>query len=142
MDLEQFKDSFDKIDANTNFNELESTFYSCAQHTSSENVTDFVAYLHKHKWIDTETMAILLTRTSVELSKLNPDKSQQPFSFLGRVGIGGMSEILLARDNHLLRHVAYKKLHTNYANNSEVREQFFSEIQITSQLEHLTRPLT
>jgi len=58
------------------------------------------------------------------------------FEFLGTVGKGAMGEVLLARDPHLGRHVAYKKIHSQMAGNRQVMSRFFSEAQITAQLDH------
>lgn len=58
------------------------------------------------------------------------------FEFLGTVGKGAMGEVLLARDPHLGRHVAYKKIHSQMADNRQVMSRFFSEAQITAQLDH------
>ncbi len=75
-----------------------------------------------------------LTETWAETATDNSPPSR--FEFLGTVGKGAMGEVLLARDPHLGRRVAYKKIHSQMADNRQVMSRFFSEAQITAQLDH------
>lgn len=58
------------------------------------------------------------------------------YELLETIGKGAMGEILLARDQSLRRKVAYKKIHKNMSNNFHVMSRFFTEAQITAQLDH------
>lgn len=58
------------------------------------------------------------------------------FAQLGTVGAGAMGEILLVRDQDLRRKVAYKKVNSGMTQNPKVVDRFFTEAQITAQLEH------
>ena len=54
----------------------------------------------------------------------------------GKVGSGGMREVMLATDRDLRRQVAMKVLRAEAGGDSESRLQFVAEAQATSQLEH------
>lgn len=58
------------------------------------------------------------------------------YAMLGTVGQGAMGEILLALDQALQRKVAYKKVHAAMASNQKVMGRFYTEAQITAQLDH------
>jgi len=61
---------------------------------------------------------------------------REKYAMLGTVGSGAMGEVLLARDQNLHRKVAYKKIHTDMNQNRKVMDRFFTEAQITAQLDH------
>lgn len=101
--------------------------------------------------IDAKALTDMLTEAKIEVTdyshlqrhtevlKSQIDQLNSPsenFEILGKVGEGGMGEILLAKDHDLRRTVAYKKLHAQFAKNEMVLDQFLNEVQITSQLEH------
>ncbi len=62
--------------------------------------------------------------------------AKEKYAKLGTVGAGAMGEILLVRDQELRRKVAYKKVNSGMTQNPKVVDRFFTEAQITAQLEH------
>lgn len=58
------------------------------------------------------------------------------YEMLLMVGEGAMGQVFLAKDEDLLRKVAYKRLHETVGVNPEVVARFLREAQITAQLEH------
>lgn len=58
------------------------------------------------------------------------------YTFLGRLGVGAMGEVLLARDEALHRVVAYKKMAIDVGDQPILAGRFYTEAQITAQLEH------
>ncbi|HZN36103.1 MAG TPA: WD40 repeat domain-containing serine/threonine protein kinase, partial [Pirellulaceae bacterium] len=58
------------------------------------------------------------------------------FRTLGLLAKGGIGQVLRAVDTELNREVAVKELQPAHADNSEVRERFLREAEITGQLEH------
>ena len=73
------------------------------------------------------------THTPTQLSGGN---AKEKYARLGTVGSGAMGEILLVRDQELRRKVAYKKVHSGMTHNRKVMDRFFTEAQITAQLDH------
>lgn len=151
MDLDALKTIFNASPVTEH--DLEATYQQFTSEQAVQNnetVDEFALYLHRHKKIDTAHLASILTQRKIETSPLDvlqlPHEGSIPegtehepslsYEFLGEVGQGGMGEILLAKDKHLLRTVAFKRLHDEYAHKPEVLEQFLNEVQITSQLEH------
>ena len=61
---------------------------------------------------------------------------QRRYTPLGIIGHGGMAEILLARDDDLLRKVAYKVIHNRDNPSPRLQNRFVHEAQITAQLDH------
>ncbi len=58
------------------------------------------------------------------------------YSMLGSIGRGGMGEVQVARDEELLRKVAYKRMRPDAAMRKVMVARFFSEAQVTAQLDH------
>ena len=74
-----------------------------------------------------------------EKARFNTQELEQVrarYAMLGSVGEGAMGEIMLAVDQSLRRKVAYKKVHAQMAKNKKVMSRFFTEAQITAQLDH------
>src|SRR5215470_7019268 len=65
-----------------------------------------------------------------------PVTAKARYSLLGRLGKGAMGEVHVARDEDLLRKVAYKKIVPEVAQSRALAARFFSEIQVTAQLDH------
>jgi serine/threonine protein kinase len=61
---------------------------------------------------------------------------RRDYKFVGKVGEGAMGRVLKARDNDLLRLVAYKEMSEEIAANAQLASKFFGEAQITAQLDH------
>jgi tetratricopeptide (TPR) repeat protein/tRNA A-37 threonylcarbamoyl transferase component Bud32 len=64
------------------------------------------------------------------------DKGDDRFEILGEHARGGLGEVLLARDKHLNRRVALKRIRDQWAGHSEYRERFLQEAEFTGRLEH------
>jgi serine/threonine-protein kinase len=62
--------------------------------------------------------------------------SRSRYSLLGLLGKGAMGEVHVARDEDLLRKVAYKHMVPGMAGSRALAARFFSEIQVTAQLDH------
>ena len=62
-----------------------------------------------------------------------PRPTRRTFGLLGR---GAMGEVHVAKDIHLSRNVAVKRLAARYRDDARIRERFENEVQITAQLEH------
>jgi serine/threonine protein kinase len=73
---------------------------------------------------------------NVHSTQLGGIPSKEKFAKLGTVGAGAMGEILLVRDQELRRKVAYKQVNSGMTQNPKVVNRFFTEAQITAQLEH------
>ena len=69
-------------------------------------------------------------------TQLSGSNAKEKYAHLGTVGSGAMGEILLVRDQELRRKVAYKKVHAGMTHNRKVMDRFFTEAQITAQLDH------
>ncbi len=64
------------------------------------------------------------------------EPADQKYAIDGKVGSGGMGEVMLVTDRDLRRQVAMKLLRTDAGDDPEARLQFVAEAQATSQLEH------
>lgn len=62
--------------------------------------------------------------------------AEERFDFVGRVGKGGMGDVLLAEDRDLQRTVAVKILSGDVESSSPLAWRFYTEAQITAQLDH------
>jgi formylglycine-generating enzyme required for sulfatase activity len=62
--------------------------------------------------------------------------AEEKYDVEGRIGAGGMGEVLLVSDRDLRRQVAMKVIREEVASSSEGRMRFVVEAQATSQLEH------
>src|SRR5262249_49577854 len=65
-----------------------------------------------------------------------PPQGRARYSLLGCLGKGAMGEVHVARDEDLLRKVAYKRMVPEVAQSQALAARFFSEIQVTAQLDH------
>jgi tRNA A-37 threonylcarbamoyl transferase component Bud32 len=67
-----------------------------------------------------------------------PDEGPPPLRLRddGEIGEGGMGSVRKVFDTVLMRHVAMKIIAPEFKDESEVRERFVQEAQITAQLEH------
>lgn len=70
------------------------------------------------------------------VQQLSNSQLQSHYDILQVVGKGAMGEILLAKDQNLMRKVAYKKIHKEIARNKKILSRFLREVQITAQLDH------
>ena len=70
------------------------------------------------------------------LPTIERDPARSHYSLLGCLGKGAMGEVHIARDEDLLRKVAYKKMVPAVAASRALAARFFSEIQVTAQLDH------
>ncbi|MCG3132998.1 MAG: Serine/threonine-protein kinase PknD [Planctomycetes bacterium] len=61
---------------------------------------------------------------------------EQKYRLLGRIGAGGMGEVVLVHDRDLRREVAMKLIRGNLADDEALRRRFVLEAQTTSRLEH------
>lgn len=83
-----------------------------------------------------------LKRTMFSLRQENEDHTdttdllRRDYKFVGTVGEGAMGKVLRARDNDLLRLVAYKVMSEEIASNATMASKFYAEAQITAQLDH------
>jgi len=105
-----------------------------------EDVEGFVSHLHGQGVLSTETMREVLTAHDVTLSSL-PQVSREEFlgssyKLLALLGKGAMGEVHLARDAHLKRTVAVKRLDPKLLSKPAMAQRFFAEAQITAQLDH------
>jgi serine/threonine protein kinase len=58
------------------------------------------------------------------------------YELLGLVGRGAMGDVFVARDQALLRKVAFKRLSPALAQKPNMAARFFNEVQVTAQLDH------
>lgn len=84
------------------------------------------------------TFCLPTSETDENSRQASSDEGFLPSSYemLLMVGEGAMGQVFLARDQDLLRKVAYKRLHEKVSLNPEVLGRFLREVQITAQLEH------
>jgi serine/threonine-protein kinase len=76
--------------------------------------------------------------TPTALSRVGKDSYRERirYSFLGLLGRGAMGEVHVVRDEDLRRKVAFKRMVPEVIESSELAARFFSEAQITAQLDH------
>ncbi len=75
--------------------------------------------------------------TPVMTAATPPTEPDRPrYALLGCLGKGAMGEVHVARDEDLLRKVAYKRMVPEVAQSRSLAARFFSEIQVTAQLDH------
>lgn len=143
MDLNVIKNNLSTADTRLGAEAIDGLYHNFVEQTGDQDLQAFVHYLHQVKQINARELVTILSEAGVEVTGVSElaahtaqAESATSHDFLAKVGEGGMGEILLAKDPHLRRRVAYKKLHPQFAQNKTVLGQFFTEVQITSQLEH------
>ena len=141
---------------------LESLLHACSEKAAQRNSLAFLNYLFALNLLQETDYQEILAEVSVELTSLNVldpfydqtqlidqrqeispsqlvknmhNQSGQNFLLLKQIGAGAMGSIHLAKDRFLRRQVAFKKLLPGM-DSAEVVERFFSEVQITAQLDH------
>ncbi|MCB9746532.1 MAG: SUMF1/EgtB/PvdO family nonheme iron enzyme [Alphaproteobacteria bacterium] len=95
---------------------------------------------------DTLTPPDFPTSASLDQSMTSAPRPEKPaaavghwlggYEVLGRIGVGGMGEVLRVRDPTLNRVMALKVLHGHISVNAEDLRRFVDEAQITAQLRH------
>lgn len=75
-------------------------------------------------------------RAESEVTAETTDLLRRDYKFVGKVGEGAMGRVLKAKDNDLLRLVAYKEMSEEIASNPALASKFYAEAQITAQLDH------
>jgi eukaryotic-like serine/threonine-protein kinase len=68
--------------------------------------------------------------------KIKNQTSTARYTFLGQLGKGAMGEVHIARDVDLHRKVAFKRMIPKFSKSPKLVSRFFSEVQVTSQLDH------
>ncbi|HEY9844264.1 MAG TPA: protein kinase [Candidatus Obscuribacterales bacterium] len=95
----------------------------------------FLAWLFKQKTIGFGQLEQVLTASPVEIGQMpSTSAASAPHQMLRQLGQGAMGVVHLAKDQALLRKVAYKQL-LGEASLPVVR-RFLNEVRITAQLEH------
>ncbi len=106
---------------------------------ASQDPRDVLAELHRRGRIDAgqlrHSVLALEAQLRIRRIKESPPDELEP-TVLGPLGEGAMGEVLLARDEGLNRVVALKRLHPDHANHKGLLRRFYTEAQITAQLDH------
>jgi len=83
-----------------------------------------------------ETPAIAKFANAIETRKLEPGKCFGHCEIINQIGVGGMGEVYLARDNQLDRKVAIKILNEEFSQDESNLQRFVSEAKAASALNH------
>ncbi len=106
---------------------------------ATQDPRDVLAELHRRGRIDApqlrRSVLALEAQLTIRRIKDKPPEHLEP-TVLGPLGEGAMGEVLLARDEGLNRIVALKRLHSGHANHKGLLRRFYTEAQITAQLDH------
>lgn len=120
--------------------DLDAEYASFQRDYGGGDLSAFIGHLRACNHIDAGTMRRLLTTGPVELPASRSAKSADPsrprYEPIGLIGKGAMGEVYAARDRALSRNVALKMLELGTDPDSEDGRRFFTEVQITAQLDH------
>ncbi len=101
---------------------------------------DIVAELHKRGLLDAGQLkdAVMSLEASLQIRHFQkkPPGGEEPHSVLGLLGAGAMGEVLIAKDPGLNRIVAVKRLHKEASKRQSMLRRFYTEAQVTAQLDH------
>jgi len=101
---------------------------------------DIVGELHKRGLLDAGQLkdAVMSLEASLQIRHFQqkPPKGDQVHAILGQLGAGAMGEVLIAKDPGLNRIVAVKRLHKEAAKRRSMLRRFYTEAQVTAQLDH------
>ena len=101
---------------------------------------DIVGELHKRGLLDAGQLkdAVMSLEASLQIRHFQqkPPKGEAPHTVLGQLGAGAMGEVLIAKDPGLNRIVAVKRLHKEAAQRRSMLRRFYTEAQVTAQLDH------
>lgn len=108
--------------------------------TDAPDPRDVVAELHRKGLLDAGQLKDAVVTLEGELkirhvARRPPASVGQP-EILGRLGAGAMGEVLIAKDPGLNRVVAVKRILPEAAKKGAVIRRFYTEAQITAQLDH------
>jgi serine/threonine-protein kinase len=106
---------------------------------ASPDPRDVVAELHRKGRITNAELrgSLLQLEAGLPIRRVKevPPSDPKP-TVLGPLGEGAMGEVLLARDEGLNRVVALKRLHGDHSSNRALMRRFYTEAQVTAQLDH------
>ena len=101
---------------------------------------DIVGELHKRGLLNAGQLkdAVMSLEASLQIRHFQkkPPKGEHPHTILGQLGAGAMGEVLIAKDPGLNRIVAVKRLHEEAAKRRSMLRRFYTEAQVTAQLDH------
>jgi serine/threonine protein kinase len=83
-----------------------------------------------------ETPAIAKFADVIETRKLEPGKGFGHYEIINQIGVGGMGEVYLAKDNKLDRNVAIKILNEEFSQDESNLQRFVAEAKAASALNH------
>jgi eukaryotic-like serine/threonine-protein kinase len=106
---------------------------------ATQDPRDIVAELHRRGRLTAGQLRVAVMALEAQLRirrvKERPPDQLDP-TVLGPLGEGAMGEVMLARDEGLNRVVALKRLHSDHANHKGLLRRFYTEAQVTAQLDH------
>ena len=141
MDLPRLKALF-PVDRHGDIDDLYARFKE--RHDAGGDIHGFVRYLGRKEVLSSRTMRDLLTLADVAVAALPGDgrefhvlqRERSRYQRLGPLGAGAMGEVLIAADRDLHRTVAVKRIHPQHVDKPSVARRFYTEAQITAQLDH------
>ncbi|MBF2052216.1 MAG: protein kinase [Candidatus Sericytochromatia bacterium] len=117
-----------------------------AQANADASFSDFVHYLFQHKLISLDDLAAHYLEKGIEVTQVgsmseltgSSPPPQERYALQDKLGQGAMGVVYLAKDQALLRQVAYKALLYNAGEPLPpiAVRRFLNEVQITAQLDH------
>ena len=126
--------------------------YRALRNLYDHNEISLTSFCNVFNYLAEEEMPVLTYRSdsldSMALGWSNQASSGDPkketsttkiaghYKPLGKLGEGGSGEVLIARDTHLERRVALKRLKQFKVVPDHVRDRFINEAQVTAQLDH------
>jgi len=103
-----------------------------------DDMEGFIASLHGQGLLSLDAVRDILAHHEVSLSGV-PEVDNLPTShyrLIAEIGRGAMGEVFIARDPNLRRTVALKRIDEKYRSRPAALKRFFTEVQITAQLDH------
>jgi len=103
------------------------------------SVIDFLVDLHDRQFIDSDAYRQILMSADDTITVAGDALmagETRPQETVGLLGKGGMGEVFVARDPNLQRNVAVKRLFPNMMRRDDLVRRFYTEVQVTAQLEH------
>lgn len=147
-ELDQLKEAFAPLGPEPEVEQM----YTELRHLYDAGGLSLASFLKVFNWLAVEELPVMTYHNATfdELTNTPHDEDEEDphgqiterhvlgdhYALMGKLGEGGSGEVMIARDTHLERRVALKRLKQFASVPHAVKRRFLNEAQVTAQLDH------